>query len=299
LKRVLFPTFGRPTIPTDKDIEFYATIKIDFMENLLREINQVPKGKKLIVFDLDGTLVETKSSLDAEMADLLGRLLAQKQVAVIGGASFERFKKDLVDRLNASPELLGNLFLFPTTASSFYRYENGEWQEVYSEKFTDEEKQKIIEAFEKAFKEINYIKPEKTYGEIIEDRGSQITFSALGQDVVKELGEEGIELKKKWRDENQDFKFKLAEILQKYLPEFEVRAAGYTSIDITRKGIDKEYGIKQIQKYLGVSVEDMLFVGDALFEGGNDYAALKTGVLCFEIKEVEETKKLVRYLLSE
>ncbi len=265
------------------------------MENLLDRIEKIPKDKKLIVFDLDGTLVETKSSLDSKMADLLGRLLAQKQVAVIGGASFERFKRDLTDRIVL--ELFSNLFIFPTTASSFYRYNNG-WIEVYSEKFTDEQKKQIMEAFEKAFKEISYIKPEKTYGEIIEDRGSQITFSALGQDVVVQLGDEGVKLKKKWRDENQEWKLKLSQTLQKYLPDFEVRAAGYTSIDITRKGIDKEYGIKQIQKHLGVSIEDMLFVGDALFEGGNDNAALKTGVLCFEVKGVEGTKELIRYLLN-
>ncbi|TSC91245.1 MAG: HAD-superfamily hydrolase [Parcubacteria group bacterium Gr01-1014_2] len=267
------------------------------MENLLNKIERVPKDKKLIVFDLDGTLVETKSSLDDETAELFGQLLAQKKVAVIGGASFERFRKDLVDRLNVSPELLGNLFLFPTTASSFYRYDN-KWIQVYSEEFSKEQKEKIMDAFEKAFKEIDYVRPEKTYGEIIEDRGSQITFSALGQDVVAELGEEGIKLKKKWRDENQGLKLKLAGILQRYLPEFEVRAAGYTSIDITRKGIDKEYAIRQIQKHLGVSIEDMLFVGDALFERGNDNAVLRTGIMCFEIKEVEDTKELIRYLVK-
>ncbi len=267
------------------------------MEILIDSIDKIPKEKKLIVFDLDGTLVETKSNLDSEMADLLTRLLVKKQVVVMGGAEFERFKKDLIDKLNAPPALFSNLFLFPTNASSFYRYDNG-WQKVYSEEFSKEQKDQIMQAFEKAFKEINYVRPDKTYGEIIEDRGSQITFSALGQDVVAELGEKGIELKKKWRDENQDLKLKLAKTLQKYLPEFEVRAAGYTSIDITRKGIDKEYGIKQIQKHLGIPVQDMLFVGDALFPGGNDSAVLRTGVLCFEVKEVEETKKLIRYLLS-
>jgi hypothetical protein len=266
-------------------------------DNFLNKIEEVPKNKKLIVFDLDGTLVETKSNLDDEMAELLGRLLAQKQVAVIGGAKFERFRKDLVDKLNVSEELLNNLFLFPTTASSFYRYDNG-WQEVYSDKFLKEEKDKIMEAFEKTFKEINYVQPEKIYGETIEDRGSQITFSALGQDVVAELGEEGVELKKKWRDENQELKLKLTETLQKNLPDFEVKAAGYTSIDITRKGIDKEYGIRQIQKHLNVSIGDMLFVGDALFDGGNDNAVLKTGVTSFSVKEVRDTKELIRYLLK-
>ncbi len=267
------------------------------MNNLLNKLEEVPRDKKLIIFDLDGTLVETKSNIDDEMAGLLGQLLAEKQVAVIGGGKFEIFEENLIDKLGVSENLLSNLFIFPITASAFYRYNNG-WQEVYSEEFSGEQKTKIMEAFDKVFRETNYIKPEKTYGKTIEDRGSQITFSALGQNVVAELGEEGVKLKKKWRDENQDLKLKLVEALQRHLPDFEVRAAGYTSIDITRKGVDKEYGIRQIQKHLGVPIEDMFFAGDALFSGGNDNAVIKTGVISFEVKEVEDAKELIRHLLQ-
>ena len=41
--------------------------------------------KALVVFDLDGTLAQSKSSLDAEMAALLNQLLGLIKVAVISG----------------------------------------------------------------------------------------------------------------------------------------------------------------------------------------------------------------------
>ena len=145
--------------------------------------------------------------------------------------------------------------------------------------------------FEKTFAELKYFHPKKVYGKLIEDRGTQVTFSFLGQKAP-------VPLKDKWRKEHADLKLRIANVLQKHLPDLEVRAAGYTSIDVTRKGIDKEYGMKQIKKYLGISFDDMLFVGDALFPGGNDFAALRTGVLCFEVKEVSDTKKLVRHILK-
>ena len=44
--------------------------------------------KKLIVFDLDGTLAESKSSLDAEMAKLLNTLLSITKVAVISDGNW-------------------------------------------------------------------------------------------------------------------------------------------------------------------------------------------------------------------
>jgi HAD superfamily hydrolase (TIGR01484 family) len=138
---------------------------------------------------------------------------------------------------------------------------------------------------------LGYSHPQKIYGELIEDRGTQITFSALGQQAP-------LRLKEKWKEEHTPDKLKIAQTLQKHLPDLEVRAAGYTSIDVTRKGIDKEYGIRQIKKHLGISFDEMLFVGDALFPGGNDYAVFRTGVPCLEVKGPEDTKKIIRSLLN-
>ncbi len=259
--------------------------------NLVINIESVPKDKKTIIFDLDGTLAESKAEIDVEMAGLLAELLAVRQVAVIGGGKFSLFKANLVDKLPPSDKLLKNLFLFPTTATSFYRYEDNDWKQVYSQVFTAGEKQKILSAFEKTFAELGYHHPKKIYGELFEDRGSQVTFSFLGQNAP-------LELKTKWKEENTDIKLKITEALQRYLPDMEVRAAGYTSIDVTGKGIDKEHGINQIKKYLSTPVEDMVFAGDAFFPEGNDEAVLRTGVLCVRVKGIADTKSLIRHLIS-
>ena len=259
------------------------------MNNLLHSIEEVPKDKKLIVFDLDGTLTESKTDMDEEMSELLMQLLQSKKVAVIGGGKYSLFQRQLIDKLKTAGGLLNNLFLFPTTATAFYKYDGKDWQKIYSKEFTKEEKEKIFSAFDKTFKELNYNHPEKVYGELVEDRGNQVTFSFLGQEAP-------LKLKEKFKKEQTDLKLKIAETLQKNLPEMEVRAAGYTSIDVTHKGIDKEFGIQQISEHLGITLENMIFVGDALFPGGNDSAVLRTGIPCVEVKNVEETKKLVQYL---
>ena len=261
------------------------------MKNLLKKLEEVPKDKELIVFDLDGTLTESKADMDEEMASLLGQLLQIKIVAVIGGGKYGQFQRQFLSKLSAPKELLGRLFLFPASATVFYAYDNNEWRKVYSWDLTEEEKRKIFLAFERTFKELNYKQPDKIFGELIEDRGTQITFSALGQEAP-------LDLKKKWKAERSDIKMKIAEILRKYLPDMDVASAGYTSIDVTHKGIDKEYGLRQIKKHSKISFEDMLFVGDALFPGGNDEAALNTGVLCFEVRGVEDTKNLIGFIIK-
>ncbi len=256
--------------------------------------------KKLVVFDLDGTLALTKAPMDAEMADLMKQLLAKKHVAVIGGGKYELFQEQLLAPLADAPEaLLKNLSLFPTTSTRYYRYENGGWQKVYAHELSQEERKRITKTFEQAFIDVGYQHPEKTYGPVIEDRGTQVTWSALGQNVVAELGPKGVELKEEWKKNFTPVKMQVAERMAALLPDLEVRAAGHTSVDVTKKGIDKAYGLAQIEKYLGVPVADMLFVGDAIFPGGNDYAVTKTAVDYVPVATPEDTKAVIRFLLNQ
>ena len=254
--------------------------------------------KKIIVFDLDGTLTPTKAAMDDEMTGLVRRLLAAKKVAVIGGGKYGLFRMQLLKPLRGSAGLFGNLFLFPTTATSFYIYQSG-WKNVYALALSKREKDKIKKAFRDAFQKAGYQHPKKVYGKVIEDRGTQITFSALGQEVVAVLGKKrGVALKEQWLHKNRAVKMKIARILGSMLPEFEVRAAGFTSIDVTKKGIDKAYGLHQIAKHLRTGIGDMLFIGDAIFPGGNDYAIVKTGVDYISVSGHEETKRILRTLLE-
>ncbi len=255
-------------------------------------------NKKLIVFDLDGTLTETKSNLKSDMSWVLGQLLKEKKVAVIGGGTYKQFRKQFISELDCSPKLFKNLFLFPTTATAFYQYDRG-WKKVYSYELSKEERQEVKDAFHDVFKEIHYVPPAKTYGRVIEDRKSQVTFSALGQDVVAMLGEKGVRLKEEWTKKNTPIKLKIAKLVQKRLPELEVHAAGFTSIDVTRKGIDKAYGVRQIEKHLHIPIKNMIFIGDALFPGGNDYAARRTGVECIAVRGPVDTKKVIQDILSQ
>lgn len=246
---------------------------------------------------MDGTLTPSKSPMQNDVATLLTKLLQRMPVAVIGGGKYGLFKRQFIAKLRCPKKLLDRLFLFPTTSTSFYRYRGG-WKKIYARQLSKRERVEIIRAFKRAFEKIHYVRPKKTYGKVIEDRGTQVTFSALGQEVVSVLGKKGVLLKKKWRDENTGLKLKLARTLQRLLPNLEVRAAGYTSIDVTRKGIDKAYGLRQIEKHLHIPIKDMLFVGDAIFPGGNDYAVVRAGVDYVKVSGPEEAKRVIKFLIS-
>ncbi len=251
---------------------------------------ELHKEKKLIVFDLDGTLTESKSPMTKEMSALLHTLLKKKLVAVIGGGSFEQFNRQFLGSISFFDVLLANLFLFPTSGARFYRYIDNEWSLTYANDLEAVEKQKIVNAFESAFKDISYKRPDKVLGDIFEDRDTQITFSALGQRA-------NLEDKERW-NKFFDVRLEIQKVLEKYIPEFEVRLGGLTSIDVTRKGIDKAYGIRQIEKILNIPKTNMLFIGDSLYEGGNDYPVRSEGVEAISVKGPKDTEVLIRSLLA-
>jgi phosphomannomutase len=243
--------------------------------------------KKLIIFDLDGTLAESKSALDQEMAALLHDLLAVAKVAVISGGDWPQFEKQLLSNL-PHDERLVNLSLLPTCGTKFFQYA-GDWKKVYSEDFAGNEKQKIIGSLEKAIAEAGF-QPARVWGEVIEDRGSQITFSALGQQAP-------LDEKSKW-DPDFSKRKKIKTILDTFIPEFSVRMGGSTSIDVTKPGIDKAYGIKKLRDLLGISLQEMIFVGDALFVGGNDYPAHEAGVVSIPVRGPHETKPVIEAIIA-
>ena len=73
---------------------------------------------------------------------------------------------------------------------------------------------------------------------------------------------------------------------------------GATSIDVTKHGIDKAYGIRKLQDVLNITIEEMIFIGDALFPGGNDYPAKEAGVVSIRVRDPNETKRVVETIIA-
>lgn len=244
--------------------------------------------KKLIVFDLDGTLAESKAAIDKEMAQLFSGLLDVAKVAIISGGDWPQFEKQVIAQLPKNTKL-SRLSILPTCGTKFYKYKSSGWKKIYSEDFTADEKKKIIDSLNQAVEKSGF-KADKTWGDQIEDRESQITFSALGQKAP-------LEPKKAW---DPDFKKrkKIKAILDKLIPEFAVHLGGATSIDITKPGIDKAYGTYKLRDTLKITIKQMLFMGDALFDGGNDQPARTTGADCIQVRDPQETKRVIEGVIA-
>lgn len=247
--------------------------------------------KQVISFDLDGTLAESKSALPDRMGELMIELLDRYQVCVISGGKFGQFEKQLLGNLPATPTQLERLHIMPTCGTRYHTYNlsTGGWDLNYAEDFTDEEKAKITAALEEGIDELG-LREKEPWGDLIEDRGSQITFSALGQEAP-------VHAKESW-DPDSKKKHALRDVVAAKIPEFEVRTGGSTSIDITKLGIDKAYGMRRLIELTGVSQDEILFVGDRLEEGGNDYPVKAMGIDSIAVTKWQDTALVIETLVK-
>ena len=244
---------------------------------------------RLVAFDLDDTLAPSKSPLDPRMVDQLLALLARVPVCIISGGQIAQFRMQVIERLgDVEPALLARLHLMPTCGTQYWLHEDGEWRQQYAENLTDDEKSRALAAVEGEARRLGLWETE-TWGPILEDRDSQITFSALGQAAP-------VAAKTAW-DPTGERKSSLRDAVAALLPDLEVRSGGSTSVDITRKGIDKAYGMARLEKLADVPLDDMLFVGDRLDEGGNDRPVLDMGVRCHAVEGWEDTADYLAELI--
>ena len=243
----------------------------------------------LVVFDLDDTLAPSKSVIPDRMSDLIAELLDEAMVCIISGARFEQFDQQVLRHLPRSARR-DRLHLMPTCGTRYVKWSDEGWREIYAEDLSTSQKDKAIEVLMNGAKLLN-LWEDSTWGPRIEDRGSQITFSALGQLAP-------VQEKVRWDPDGRK-KEQLRAYAAKHLPDLEVRSGGSTSVDVTRRGIDKAYGIRKLQEHLGVDISEMLFIGDRLDAGGNDYPVKALGVRCLPVSGWQETPSLVEDLLDE
>ena len=173
--------------------------------------------------------------------------------------------------------------MMPTCGTRYYTFDvdANEWQTHYKEDFTDEQKQKITQVLEESARKFDLWEANPD-GEIIEDRLSQVTYSALGQQASPEK-------KYAWAEANKAVRKQMRDDVAAKLPEFEVRLGGTTSVDITKIGVDKAYGMKKLMEATGVSKEEILFFGDKIEEGGNDFPVKNLGIDCIAVERWQDT----------
>ena len=235
----------------------------------------------LIVFDVDGVLCESKTPIDPEMGNLLGRLSKKDRVVFITGGTFNQVKEQVIDNIK---HLKDDVLVMSLSGAELWNCYGGTWNNTIQNELTDDERGKILASIIHVF---DLHKPFMKWGQIVEDRGSQITISLLGQDAPWFI--------KKYYDPEMEMRRAFVEELKDRLGDsFEIRMGGSTSIDISKKGLDKGTSLSNLITMLNIPKTDVVYVGDKLMEGGNDYPVKRDGFHCVAVKTVSDTKEFIK-----
>lgn len=243
---------------------------------------------RAVLFDLDDTLTKSKQKVEETMIIPFSNLLAKTTVAIVSGASFKQQLEQVISCLPADTHL-ENLYSFPENAAECRAWNGEEWKIEYSYALKDDEAAEIIAALTSVIEETHFVDDEPSYGERIENRGAQVTFSALGQEAP-------LDLKSTW-DADHKKRERMVELLSLKLPQYDIKIGGGTSIDITKQGINKTQAVHWISEKRGIPLSEMTYIGDSLFSGGNDSIVIQTGIPTIETTGPEQTIEIINSLI--
>ncbi|MDO8510799.1 MAG: HAD-IIB family hydrolase [Nanoarchaeota archaeon] len=239
------------------------------------------KEKKVIIADVDDTICDSCQTISPEMAEQIAKMIKSGyEFAFISGTKSEDLQKMISSRLKEKHHLLA------TTGTNYTIVKGDNLSAVYNHSFQPEEKEEIVAAFKRLISH-HSIKSLTTEEDQLQDRESQITLSAIGRHAPSELkaayDPDGMK-RKEW-----------VTFLKKDLDEnkYDIWIGGTTSIDITRKGLDKEWGIRAFAQHHRIPLQTILFFGDKIHPEGNDFPATRI-VDCINVKSPKETLQHLR-----
>jgi hypothetical protein len=242
---------------------------------------------KATLFDLDDTLAESFQPPSSTTIALLAKLLEKMPVAILSAASWQRIENQFLEPLSKSSHI-DRFYVFPNSSAQCFAFEDGVWKEEYNLDLSEDERNRIQEAIREVTAEINV--RDTRYSPMIIDRGVQIAYAAVGLDAPSDI-------KKSW-DPDQSKRKMLKEAIEMKVPDVEVRIGGTTTIDITKKGVSKAYGVEWLSKHLDIPTKEMLFIGDALYPGGNDEVVISTGAQTRSTSGPSETEKILEEIIA-
>ena len=247
--------------------------------------------KKILGFDIDNTLNEPKMPIANEMAELLAQLSAKFLIAPISGQKFDQFLIQIINRLPKSANL-ANFHLFVAQGTQYFRYENGDWKQVYNFALNKNQVREISAALEKAARTLNFWEENQLSpgDEIIENRESMVAFSALGQKA-------GVEAKRAW-DPDMDKRNAIVKLAKQYAPEFDFEIGGTTTINAFVPGQNKAFGITRLLEELDATKGDILYFGDMTQPGGNDYPVSQMGIETITVRDWHETANVLQGIIA-
>lgn len=234
--------------------------------------------KKLICFDLDGTLTQHRSKLEKENRELLDKLASKYKIIMVGAGGAERIYKQMEE--------------YPVDIIANYGMEESK---IIDGKFTIVRRDTFLPDKDYFYEKAAYLRKKYGYeqfkGETLEFHTSgMVTFPLLGTkaDIADKLAFDPTREKRR---------IMYAEVLSLF-PNYSVYIGGSSSFDFTDKKYNKYDAIKTYAEKNGYKMDEILFVGDDFGDGGGDSHVKIFGMDYVEITDYRTVSEKLEFLLK-
>ncbi|MCQ2428575.1 MAG: HAD family hydrolase [Clostridia bacterium] len=246
---------------------------------LLRKIKQKKDKnmKKLICFDLDGTLTQHRSPLEKENRELLDALGKKYKLIMVGAGNCPR----IYGQMGEYPiDIVGNYGMQESTVT------DGKFEIIRTDKsFPDREY---------FLKTTQYLREKYGYTEY---RGDAVEFHESGMVTFPLIGTKAlIEDKLAFDPDRSKRRAMYGEVCELF-PDYSVYIGGTSSFDFSAKKYNKYDAIMTYAAAHGYEKDEILYVGDDFAEGGGDSHVRIYGMDYVEIDDYRKTAEKLAYLL--
>ena len=233
--------------------------------------------KKLLCFDLDGTLTQHRSSLEKENRNLLDELSKKYKIIMVGAGN--------------APRIYEQMGEYPIDIIANYGMQESK---MIDGKFTiiREEKSNPDKAY--FIEKIAYLRQKYGYTDF---KGETVEFHSTGMVTFPLLGTKA-EIKDKiaFDPTREKRKVLYPEVLELF-PDYTVYIGGSSSFDFTAKRYNKYDAIMTYAKANGYTKDEILYIGDDFGDGGGDSHIRLGGMDYIEITDYRKTAEALAFLL--
>lgn len=237
---------------------------------------QIRAQKKLISFDLDGTITQHKTPITPQNRAVLDKLSKRYRLVMVGGGGCERIYHQMGDY---PIDILGNYSMQES------HIVNGRFQIVRDEKV------KVDTAFFN--KKCDYLR--KKYG-YTHYYGKSVEFHESGMVTFGLLGTKAPAAEKLNFDTDKSKRRAMLPEVKKIFKNYAVFIGGTTSFDFAEKQYNKYTAVMKYAREHGYTKDQILFVGDDLGDGGNDSQMRLGGMDYIQVDDYTKLPELLEFL---
>jgi len=232
--------------------------------------------KRLICFDLDGTLTQHRSKLEEKNQKVLDKLRKKYKLLMVGAGGAER----IYAQMNEYPiDIIGNYGM--------------QESRIIDGKFTVVKK--VVSKVDRQFfrEKIAYLREKYGYTEY---KGESVEFHATGMVTFPLLGTKAdINDKIAFDPDRSKRRVLYPEVLEIF-KDFSVYIGGSSSFDFSGKQYNKYDAILTYAKENGYGINEILYVGDDFGEGGGDSHIRLGGMDYVEILDYRTLEEKLQFL---